>query len=288
MLVLTFVWLVLFTSLLHIQSVLITTENKDINPEIVQKAAEKEVLDKNTLIFSILNFEKTILKNFPEISRLSCERHFLSRSLECDALGFPLIAVFKHEGKKYYMNENGVVIVFDSRKLGLPTFDLVLNPVAVGKPQNKSEIRNPKSETNSKFEIPNSKNTQGNEQPATRNQQLETSNQKSVFTVVVGKKILEPSEIHAILTAIDELEKTLGGKVINAQYIQVAGELSLMLQPATSDQKPVTRNQLTVLFDIRRDLDQQMAKLDKFKQVFDLGKISRIDLSIDGEKIFYR
>ncbi len=275
-LVLALFWLVFFSSILHIQNVLITTENKDVNQEKVQKTAEKEILDKNTLGFSIPNFEKSIVKNFQEISKISCARYFLRQSIECDALGFPFIAVFKHEGKKYYLNENGVAIAFDSRKLGLPTFDLVLNPIAVGKPTPKND----------------------NPQQATSDQQPETSNQKAlpasggskpVFDVTVGKKILEPSEIKAILAALDELEKTLGGKVINAQYIQVAGELSLAMRADHKDPKNLKNpKELTVLFDLRRDLSQQLVKLDKFKQVFDLRTISRIDLSIDGEKIFYR
>lgn len=276
---------VFVSPLFKIQDVDIMTTYQDIPKEKLKAALFAKLHLKHLLFSEIKTPVREVQKKFPEVSGISCDRNFKRRTLECEATSFPLMAVIKHEGKKYYINENGVVIAYDGRKLGLPTFDLVLNPVF----QSAASV------------IPS-------EVPHASLRDAAEGSRNPIFSVVVGKKILETDEIQKILKTLQEFEKILKWKVLEAQYVQVAGELSLtsrqttgksqipMLAPSvvegTNNQKvpdpESSDHDLTILFDLRRNLDEQLEKLLKTKEVIDMSKVTRIDLSIDGEKVFYR
>ncbi len=341
---------VLFTPVFIVQDVEITSQYKDINVDQVKIAVSEQVLGFNTLLIKTLDVETQTYEQFPDVSSVACSRNIFQKKILCEAIGYELVAVIKHEGKKYYINENGVVIGFDNRKLGLPIFDLILNPVFAGieaaetasiadslvvpevvetvpeTPEPLPEPIVPESLTASVL----SERANGVAQPeeitpetsepipeisAEREEKLLTFIQpfetppvepliinepRKVFDVAVGLKILDPVELKKILEAISELEKVLGRKVIQAQYVQVAGELSLDSKPelataAVEDPEAEElvinedpEHQFTVLLDLRRDLDDQFTKLKKSKEVIDFSQTERIDLSVDGEKVFYR
>jgi cell division septal protein FtsQ len=343
------IYTVLFTPLFIIQDAEVTTQYKDINVERVRAAIIDKVNGVNTLFLNTTDLENKTYEQFPDVSSVTCGRNVFQRIVTCEAIGYELVAVIKHQGKKYYINENGVVIGFDNRKLGLPIFDLILNPVFAGieAAENTSiadslvEENIPELEPDSpQPEAPSvpesltasvlSERANGSPDPeetspeeaapvpeasAEREDKLLTFIQpfevppvepliinepRKVFDVAVGLKILDPEELKNILEAISELEKVLGRKVIQAQYVQVAGELSLDSKPERAKaaiEDPAAEelaleedpeHQFTVLLDLRRNLKDQFTKLKKSKEVIDFSQTERIDLSIDGEKVFYR
>lgn len=356
------VYTVLFTQLFIIQSVEITSQYKDINVDKVKQHVLGHVEGKNTLLVRMNEVEDDTYNSFPDVSSVSCSRHFFQRSLECEAIGYELVAVIKHQGKKYYINENGVVIAFDNRKLGLPIFDLILNPVYAGleatektsiaeslvdpyatAPTNPIEavpVEEPSSADSLTSSVLAARSSGSNadaeatppnpegpaepvveevvEDPETESlredkrlffiqpfeappiEPLVINEPRKVFDVAVGLKILNPEELKKILEAIGELEKVLGRKVIQAQYVQVAGELSLTSKPELATAELVNPeaeelalnedpdHQFTVLLDLRRSVEDQFTKLKKSKEVIDFSQVERVDLSIDGEKVFYR
>jgi hypothetical protein len=313
-----------FTPLLSVQSVEVNTDNRDINVERLSTAINQELVGKNELLLSLESLENSAYEEFPDISSLSCSRNFLSRTISCTALGYELVAVINHEANKYYINENGVIIGYDGRKLGLPIFDLILNPVFAEIEARKSK----KEETPTAISAPvptpapiepvvpaplpsvSTLNfTSPSQDPPV--EPLVIREERSVFEVTVGKKILEAKELKLILEAIKSLEEVMERRVVNVQYVQVAGELSLLSKPApkaptepveNTDEEPFVDevpaspalpsepadHEFTVLLDLRRSLEDQFKKLVKTKDVIDFSEVSRIDLSIDGEKVFYR
>lgn len=265
-------YLMFFTPLLLVRNVLVTSVYKDIQVERLQAFLEPSMVNKNFLLLPFSEILKKTYDAFSELASLSCSRDFRLRQITCEAISFELVAVIKHEGEKYYMNSNGVVIPFDNRKLGLPIFDLVLNPLyaALSPDEPKSDQKAP---------------------------------EKKVFAFSTGKKILETEELEAILSTLESFEKVLKRKVINAKYIQVAAELSLTSKKAPKvpeeseeasserpppDSEESEEHEFTVLFDLRRDIEEQFQKLEKSQKVIDFSKVTKIDLSIDGEKVFYR
>jgi cell division septal protein FtsQ len=340
------IYIVLFSGVFIVQDVEITTQYKDINVEQVKVSVIQQVSGVNTLFLNTHDLETDTYEKFPDVSSVACRRNPFKKLVTCEAIGYELVAVIKHQGKKYYINENGVVIGFDNRKLGLPIFDLVLNPVFAGIEAAEKisiaesliiEEATPVEVEESTPETPDSltasilsERTNGlpeleeiapselepiPEASAEREDKLISFIQpfeappvepliinepRKVFDVAVGLKILDPEELRKILEAISELESVLGRKVIQAQYVQVAGELSMDSKPERS-KAPVEDpeadelalqedpdHQFTVLLDLRRSLDNQFTKLKKSKEVIDFSQVERIDLSIDGEKVFYR
>lgn len=277
----SFVYLIFFSPIFKIEDISVLSTAQDIPKEKLREALLKKLVQENLLFVELRDELKPVQKSFPEVSTLSCARLFRTRSLECEATSFPLMAVIKHEGKKYYINENGVVIAYDGRKLGLPTFDLVLFVIP--------SLRSATADSG-QTDPPVSFRPTLSESASRRGAEESLSSHNEIFSVVVGKKILETEEIQKILKTLQEFEKILKWKVMEAQYVQVAGELSLTSRPTTNEPNAPNEpnNLLTVLFDLRRNLDEQLEKLLKTKEVIDISKVTRIDLSIDGEKVFYR
>jgi len=118
-----------FTPFLATRAVEVTTAYKDINVENLRKAIHDLVVGKNLLLVSKQEVARTVYDTFPDVSSLGCGRKFFSLTFECEAIGYELVAIIKHETERYYINELGVVISYDNRKLGLPYFDLLPNPV---------------------------------------------------------------------------------------------------------------------------------------------------------------
>lgn len=312
-----------FTTLLSVRAVEVSTDNRDINLERLNTALNEQLVGKNELLLNITTLENTAYDQFPDISSMSCSRNFFRRTIACAALGYELVAVINHEGNKYYINENGVVIGYDARKLGLPVFDLILNPVFAEIAERGKETtaveepliaagpvlpEQPKEDPAPQTPGPTSKTLlflPPSQDPPIEPLQIREA--RSVFEVTVGKKILESKELKLILEAIKSLESIMQRRVIHAQYVQVAGELSLTSKqqpatpkdpnapedpdapkpPETPSSEPID-HEFTVLLDLRRNLDDQFKKLVKAKDVIDFSEVSRIDLSIDGEKVFYR
>lgn len=352
------IYTVLFTPLFIIKDAVITSQYKDINVDRVRAEVLEQVVGLNSLFLNTTELETSTYEAFPDVSSLACRRNIFQKNVSCEAIGYELVAVIKHQGKKYYINENGVVIEFDNRKLGLPIFDLILNPVYAGiaaaeetsieellveeviapvveevpaeplqptsltasilsdrangptpvEDTTSTDEESPAEEGNSEeAAVPEADSERVDKlltfiQPfeAPPIEPLVINEPRKVFDVAVGLKILDPVELGYILEAISELEKVLGRKVIQAQYVQVAGELSLDSKPERS-KAPVEdpeadelalqedpEHQFTVLLDLRRNLEDQFTKLKKSKEVIDFSEVDRIDLSIDGEKVFYR
>lgn len=341
-----------FTSLFHIRSVVVTTVYKDINAENLQGAIGEMALNKHLFLISLTEVSTKIYDSFPDVSAIVCARNLIGRRLECDAIGYELVAVIQHQNERYYINENGVVITFDSRKLGLPFFDLILNPVFAEIEDPPKEAAQPLPEQVLQpvlpvnlppesltasilggresgdvsaltpsiipdLDIPDTSLFFIQPDQAPPVEPLILHVERRVFNVSVGQKILDPDELQTILKAIHELEQVLGRKVIEAQYVQVAGELSLKSKPSVGVQEgaegldgtdPATslgaggteegveasvsdedpEHEIIILLDLRRDLEDQLRKLSKTKEVIDFSEVSQIDLSIDGEKVFYR
>ncbi|MGE3278336.1 MAG: hypothetical protein AB7J40_00815 [Candidatus Altimarinota bacterium] len=342
-----------FTTLLDLRQVEVTTAYKDINIEKLQTHLQELVVGQHFFFLSLSTVAQEIYDHFPDVSSIACSRNIFTRALSCEAIGYELIAIIKHENERYYINENGVVINYDSRKLGLPFFDLILNPVfaeienrKTAKPSDTPVVveevaeavlqpAQPSAETpqgSLTASILNDRSTGTNPAPAPATiitdldvpetslffiqpdqappvEPLILEPERKVFTVTIGQKILDPDELKTILEAIQKLEQVMGRKVIEAQYVQVAGELSLKskpgggtienqetigmensepstLNPQPSDEDP--EHEFTVLLNLRRDVDDQIKKLSKSKEVIDFSQVTQIDLSIDGEKVFYR
>jgi hypothetical protein len=340
-----------FSPFFDTRSVEVSTAYKDINVENLKKSIEEMVLGEHLLLVSTYEVESSVYDTFPDVSSLRCGRSIFSRTFECEAIGFELVAIIKHEAQRYYINENGVVTSYDSRKLGLPVFDLILNPVfaeiesrTASKTTETEEVAtveeavlqpvqpapsnslttsilngNQVAETPllvSDLDVPDRSLFFIQPDQAPPEEPLILEPEIRVFEVTIGQKILDPKELQTILLAIQELEKVLERKVIEAKYVQVAGELSLKSKPAVgrgdgegenggdsgevgesetgaelaipqpSDEDP--EHEFTVLLDLRRDLEDQFIKLSKSKEVIDFTQVSQIDLSIDGEKVFYR
>lgn len=342
---------VFFTSFLHIRDVQTSSENKDVNVDRLQQALIEKVIGEHLFLISLREIEREMYDRFPDIASLECSRELFRRAVSCYAQGFELVAVIKHQEKRYYINENGVIIGFDNRKLGLPIFDLILNPIYAGAQAKAGETSNPtptpqgpvQPEANSPTATtsatptspltvsPATPTTAGEAKASDAKPEAETGiafitptqappveplvlqEEREVFEVTVGKQILDPDELKKILIAIQELEKVLHRKVIEALYVQVAGELSLRSKPALAEEpapgeempqegppseappapKPDENgespdHEFTVLLDLRRSLDDQLRKLEKSKEVIDFSRVIKIDLSIDGDKVFYR
>lgn len=347
------IYVVFFTNTFRVMDVVVTTSYHDINPDQLEAVLQPELVQSNSLFLDVHAVEQQVYDQFPEVSSMDCSRDFFKRSFECEALGYELVAVVNHQDKKYYINENGVVIAFDNRKLGLPIFDLVLNPVFTEEVQgNTPSIADIVEETPEELipagptPLPQSltasilqgrssgqtaeESTDGATEETPSLPELDDNQdggglisfiqpqdeapiepviinrQDGLFDLVEGKKILAPEEVEQILTAIKQLEEVMGRKVIQVEYIQVAGELSLTSRPQTPEEQPEETENLeeegepdpqsgealdhefVVLLDLGRDLENQFVKLKKSKEVIDFSQVSRIDLSIDGEKVFYR
>jgi len=366
------IYTVFFTQMLIVNSLQVDTVYKDINVSKLEKFLDKKVVGQHSFFFDLNEIYLQSYEQFPEVSALACHRNYLLRAVNCEAYGFELVAVIKNKGKKYYINENGVVIAYDSRKLGLPLFDLILNPIFVDNPEanelvteevseeavetsvesetvteTDAEVGEPVSLTDnilrekSEGTVLDDESTEAEAvtEEATESEELSVeevyfeetggfevkrvkfvkpfedppiepviqNEARAVFNVSVGKKILDPEELNSILEAIQRLEEVLERKVIHAQYVQVAAELSLTSKPSMGEDKPNEEaeaatpdteedeeieedpeHELTIFLDLRRNLDDQLNKLKKTKEVVDFTQIERIDLSIDGEKVFYR
>lgn len=360
------VYVAFYTPILLVQTVEATTEYQDINIEELRQTVGEKVVNQNALTMDLHGIEMEIYERFPDISALNCDRHLFTRSITCEVIGYELVAVVKNLGERYYINENGVVITFDNRKIGLPIFDLVLNPVYAdlepseasplsalqtpnplpfgpeltveghGEPTPPALVNTPLDPSSGSLTgsillerargVKKEDNPQAlDPQPITLNSEQDAITfispfdappvepvikaQREVFDIVVGKKILDPEELKKILDTIKELEKVLGRKVIHVQYVQVAAELSLTSRPQTLDPEPSTLNsepstlnpepstlntseapdhEFTIFLDLRRNLEDQFTKLKKVKEVIDFSIVERIDLSIDGEKVFYK
>ncbi len=377
------------TSVFLVREVHVFSSYQDINTDRVQVTVSKAALDQHLLFIDTLAIESEVYENYPGISEVNCHKKLLKRALECEAVGYELIAVIKHQAKKYYINENGVVLEYDQRKLGLPLFELVLNPVFAGlseeevialqeQAENESEAASaftasilspgvaepvalldteplkpfsvdlPEGPQNDDLPVDTPENEgvtdaensdsdspeDAEETPQISAKDLEKFDSgfevktlrflsplegpppepiiknrgREVFVIAEGKQILDPEELDGILNAIRRLEDIMERKVISAQYVQVAGELTLTSKPraledrknaeedvpgeqsATQENTPTENpdHELIILLDLRRNVEQQLQKLAKAKEVINFQEISRIDLSIDGEKVFYR
>lgn len=349
-----FVYGVFFTRFLHIRDVSTSSENKDVNVDRLQQALIEGVIDEHLFLISLREIEREMYDRFPDIASLECSRELFRRAISCYARGFELVAVIKHQEKRYYINENGVVIGFDNRKLGLPIFDLILNPIYAGVEAKADQptaaamqgpvvpetapaatVGTPPASTNAVSTPPGTGtapspavNTPLSEEKLPVEeagiafisptqeppvQPLVLQEERKVFEVTVGRQILDPQELKSILVAIQELEKVLHRKVIEALYVQVAGELSLRSKPALVEETPANEeiaeegavevpespaevdesaespdHEFTVLLDLRRSLEDQLRKLERSKEVIDFSRVIKIDLSIDGDKVFYR
>lgn len=343
---------VFFTRFLHIRDVSTSSENKDVNVDRLQQALIERVIDEHLFLISLREIEREMYDRFPDIASLDCSRELLTRSISCYAQGFELVAVIKHQEKRYYINENGVVIGFDNRKLGLPIFDLILNPIYAGVEAKADQATTPAMQgpvvpasspvaaetpppgSPTPVNAPTVAPTTPAASPTTPEEKppveeagiafisptqeppvlpLVLEEERKVFEVTVGKQILDPKELKSILVAIQELEKVLHRKVIEALYVQVAGELSLRSKPALAEESPPEDgeasdeaievpptpaepdesaespdHEFTILLDLRRSLDDQLRKLERSKEVIDFSRVIKIDLSIDGDKVFYR
>lgn len=341
------VYALFFTPLLIITDVEVSTDYKDINVERIRQALLEQVVQSNTLFVGLGNLEKTIYDRFPDVSSMACSRSLFRQSIVCQAIGYELVAVIKHQTKKYYINENGVVIAFDNRKLGLPIFDLILNPIFADLDPGETELldapleeegpvpeeaqENPPpasltadilqertdgvpESTSEEEALLGSDGDLGSENDVIPEEQrllfiqpdeapplepLIRPEDREVFQIAIGKKILDPEELQTILEAIDQLESVLDRKVIQAQYVQVAGELSMTSKPRVREKEGTEGNEepdiqedpeheFTILLNLRRNIESQFIKLRKTKEVIDFTEVELIDLSIDGEKIFYR
>ncbi|MDP3976122.1 MAG: hypothetical protein Q8P95_04360 [bacterium] len=352
-----------FTPLLLIQSVQVGSDYKDVNVGKLQRRIETELLGKSLTSVNLSQLEADVYEQNIDVASLLCRRDFLNRAVACNAIGYELVAVIKSRGMKYYINENGVVIDYDSRKLGLPIFDLILNPI-YNEGLGVVEKELPLEEASVVEQAPPTLTEQvlksrleGLSQAKPEQSALEEIivpeegdfgfrlhtfiekgavtiegqeiKQQEGFQVVVGEKILDPAELKVILTSIERLEEVLGRKVSRAQYVQVAGELAISSQTTVGSaetpgigggkdlggeeveveafaalpahlrtpQNNLTRldeqerqagHEVTVLLWLRGNLDQQFTKLRKLKEVVNFDEIQRIDLSIEGEKVFYR
>lgn len=343
---------VFFTRFLHIRDVSTSSENKDVNVDRLQQALIERVIDEHLFLISLREIEREMYDRFPDIASLDCSRELLTRAISCYAQGFELVAVIKHQEKRYYINENGVVIGFDNRKLGLPIFDLILNPIYAGVEAKADQAttlamqgpvvpasspvaaETPPPGSPTPVNAPTVASTTPAASPTTPEEKppveeagiafisptqeppvlpLVLEEERKVFEVTVGKQILDPKELKSILVAIQELEKVLHRKVIEALYVQVAGELSLRSKPALAEESPPgdgevsdevievpptsaepdenaesPDHEFTILLDLRRSLDDQLRKLERSKEVIDFSRVIKIDLSIDGDKVFYR
>lgn len=342
---------IFFTPFLIVHQVEVTTAYKDINIEKLRTHLEELVSGQHLFFVSTAEISQEVYDFFPDVSSIGCSRNMFTRGLSCEAIGYELVAIIKHENERYYINENGVVINYDSRKLGLPFFDLILNPVFAEIESRKAGEPAPPEATTAAVEpvsqpvLPVEGNPQDSltasilserstgisskPDPVSAIADLDIPDtslffiqpdqappveplilepERRVFSVTVGQKILDPDELQTILKAIQQLENVMGRSVIEAQYVQVAGELSLKSKPGVkgtegteemedmedtegteenvSDEEP--EHEFTVLLDLRRDLDDQIRKLSKSKEVIDFSQVTQIDLSIDGEKVFYR
>jgi len=307
-----------WTNLFTVVDLQVNTSYKDINIERVQQVLSPEVVGQNALFLDLEALETTSYELFPDVSSMGCHRNWFVRRVVCDAIGYELVAVIKHLEERYYINENGVIIAYDNRKLGLPLFDLILNPVFAGltdaqraeleasldssvslDPLSAPTIEPVVPEEPIVIEEPADANSparltfiQPTEEPPI--EPVIKNEGRRVFEVEVGKKILDPEELKTILEALKETEDVLGRKVIQAQYVQVAGELSLTSKPAPREEGEEEvdivedpDHEMTILLDLRRNLEDQFTKLKKTKEVIDFTTVDRIDLSIDGEKVFY-
>ncbi|MDF2378820.1 MAG: hypothetical protein P1V18_01165 [Candidatus Gracilibacteria bacterium] len=368
---------VFFTPVLTVQNIEATTEYKDVKTEDVEAFMADLVLNKNTLLITAGIIEEEIYEAFPEVSSVVCGRNIFRKLFTCNAYGYELVAVIKHEGERYYINENGVIIAFDSRKLGLPILDLILNPVfsndrgviltdpkeevipevPVLEPQKLSladlsptasilrqrsegtllELPEPTLDLNAEVgpepepqPLPDEGELLTFIQPdeifLIQAQSLIEEPERDPFEVEEGKKILDTDELKTILESINQLENDFKRKVSKAQYVQVAGELSLKskyiaiedvedmkeveagegevslfkgpeVAPESEEGTEVPNppipqenpdHELEILLDLKRDLNKQFKKLRKAGEVINFAETDRIDLSIEGKKVFYR
>lgn len=269
--IITLLIILFFSPYFSVTEVIVTSKQQNINTQGIQQFVSPKVKNKNLFFFGQRRLTQQIYDAFGDVSAIRYRRKPF-HTLELDILGYPIVAIMKHENIRYYLNENGVLIAYDERNLSLPFFEFALMPTEEEKEADQTR------EDPMPTEAPESaagiilERTHG----LPSDPENKTPQPPSPPTLL-GKQIITPEELKRLLSSIAAVEQQTGLKITYSSYVQVAEELNLK-----------TSQDYWIVMDMGRDLKKQVEKLAKALQVISSIKLERIDLSIEGNKVFYK
>lgn len=114
-----------FTTLFTIEKIQVFTSYKDINAKTIADFLEPSAVGKNLIFIALEGLQNQAAEKFPEVAQFNCERNFSERHVVCEAIGYELVAIIRQGGDRFYLNENGFLVEYDARKLGLPIFEIL-------------------------------------------------------------------------------------------------------------------------------------------------------------------
>jgi hypothetical protein len=267
--IIALIYLVFFSKTFQIQTVIVSSEQQNMNTERIQELIAPQIVGKNMFRFGQATLLPKLYSRFKDISSIKVIRHSF-HDVEIELRGFDIVALIKKDGNRYYLNENGTIVAYDERNLSLPVLELELyHPKQTEKKQTPVQMEEEKNEPTGTASIIQEK-FQATEKQMVAEEAPEPKELQQ------GEQIIQPKELQEILLAIQEVKETTKQKINNVIYRQLPQELHVK-----------TAQDYWVILNISANVAEQIHKLKRSLQSINPVQLKRIDVSIKGNKVFY-